>query len=248
MDEIEEVRQAEDANYSIATKQLGESASLIQDLVDLYALLGDYLEKSELAGRDEYVCAMDSILACRYQLSMGALSLLRGHLTDSDSFTRKAIEFCGFAAHIKAHPHLGMVWLKAGDDDDSYKSYLKQFRVKKLFPKSDPLLKELYERYNWCSKQSHPSVYSICRHIEVEPKDEVINIKFQYFELKQGDASEPVRTFIWLVDTHFGIVRVFEKILSDIIDTDSVRWELRRNSVDGKIVMCKDKWKNIVLS
>jgi len=226
MDEIDKVREYEEENYQRAKRRIGDSVSIVQDLVDLYKLLGEFIEKSSLALNDEIVCATDSLLACRYQLSMGALSLLRGHLTDSNLFTRKAIEFCGFAARIKNHPHLGMVWLKAGDSDESYKEYLNKFRPKSLFPNTHPLLTELHIRYDQCSKQSHPSVYSICRHIEVNQKDDKISIRFNYFELKQGDTSEPIRTFLWLVDTHFGIIRVFEEVLSEIINPDRVKWDL----------------------
>jgi len=247
MDEIDQVREYDEENLRRTKLYLGDTVSLLQDLVELYKFLADLIAKSSLGSRDEIVCAADFLLACRYQLTLGALSLLRGHLTDSSSFTRKAIEFSAFAVLIKKRPDLGLVWLNAGSNEDSYKKYREKFRTVKLFPKNHALLKVLYLRYDQCSKQNHPSIFSICQHISVFPVGDKINLQFNYFELKQGDASEPVRTLLWLVDTHFVIIRVFEEVLFDVIAKEQIKWEVRRNAVEGKIEIHHGKWKDVTM-
>lgn len=139
-----------------------------------------------------------------------------------------------------------MVWLCAGRDDAAYKMYRKKFRTETLFPKDHPLLQELWNRYDYCSKLSHPSIYSICKHIKVEATDNEVNIRFNYFELENKDPSEPIRTFLWTIDTHFGIIRVFEEVLHDVLAQDRMKWEIRRNAVDAKLGIHKMKWKNII--
>src|SRR5712692_2119385 len=104
IDEIDQVREYEEANYQTSRKALSDEVSLIQDLFDLYTLLGEMLKASGVKPTDEIVVASQFLLGCRYQLSLGALALLRGHLNDSDLYSRKAIELCAFAARVKKHP------------------------------------------------------------------------------------------------------------------------------------------------
>ena len=205
------------------------------------------VKNSGVGPRDEIVTSSQFLLACRYQLVVGAITSLRGHLSDSHMYTRKAIEFSAFAARVKKHPHLAMVWLKAdAKDAESYGKYREKFSPGKLFPADHAVLKELYDRYDHCSKVSHPSLYSICRHIETERTATDFNIRFNYCELKNNDLSEPAQTFLWIVDTHFGILQVFEEVLADVIAHDRKKWEVQRNAVDGKVAVHKEKWKPVI--
>ena len=246
MEEIEKLRAAEDNNYVATRAQIGDSASLVEDLVSLYGLLGALVKDSGVPPRDEVVAASQFLLACRYQLTMGALIALRGHLNDSFYFSRKAIELCAFAARVKNHPHLAMIWLQAWHNAASYDKFREKFSPGKLFPEDHTLLGALYERYDHCSKMVHPSVSSLGGHIEVTQGNSVFEFKFNYFQLKEDDASEPIRTILWTVDTHFGILRVFEEVLADVIAYDPARWNVRRNAVDAKIAVHKSRWLPIL--
>ena len=109
------------------------------------------------------------------------------------------------------------------------------------------MLKQLQERYDDCSKQSHGSVYALARHCQPEEDKKEFRISFNYFELKNNDLSEPIRTLLYVIDTHFGILRVFENVLSDVISHDQKKWEIQMNYVDAKIGVQKSKWKKVVL-
>lgn len=245
MEEIDQVRELEEANYQTAQRYLGETASLVEDLLDLYKLLVDIIKAP--GPRDEIVAASQFLMACRYQLTLGALAIVRGHLTDSFFFARKAIELCAFAARVKKHPHLAMVWLCAGDDDASYEKYREKFSPGKLFPEDQATLGELSDRYDICSKHIHPSLYSFLGHIETVRTEREFNIKFNYFQLRRKDPSEPIRTFLWVADTHFRILRVFEEVLSDVITYDRQKWEVQRNAIEGKIAVHKEKWRPVFM-
>lgn len=247
MEKIDQIREAEEGNYQVARRVLGDSVSLVEDLLGLYKLIGQMTKESGVEPRDEIVCALTFLLACHYQLTIGSLTLLRGYLTDSFFYLRKAIELCAFAVRVKRHPHLGMEWLRAGDDDASYESYSKKFSGSKIFPDDHPLLKQLEKRYDDCSKQIHSSIYALARHCMPEGGEKEFRINFNYFELKDNDPSEPIRTLLYVIDTHFGILRVFEEVLSDVIKHDPKKWEIRRNAVDGKIGVHKEKWKKVIL-
>jgi len=246
--ELDHVREGEEANYQTAKRAVGESFSLVQDLVDLYEVLGELIKSLGSSPREEMVAAAHFLLASRYQLTVGTLSLLRGHLSDSFLFTRKAIEYCAFAARVKKHPQLARVWLGAGSDEASYEQYQEKFSGRKLFPKDDALLSILHGRYDLCAKFSHPSIYSLARHAEIARAPEAITFLYQYFQLRDADPSEPIRTLLWVVDTHFGIIRVFQQVFSEYVAKDRTRWEIRRNAVDSKIGIHKAKYETIVTS
>lgn len=248
MEEMDVVRKGEEHNYVASRAVVNDSASLVEDLVGLYSSLAGLIKDSKVAPDDEIIAGGQFLLACRYQLVLGALTALRGHLNDSFYFSRKAIELCAFAARVKKHPHLAMVWLQAWHDASSYEKFREKFAPGKLYSEDHEVLGELYKRYDHCSKMVHPSVYSFGGHIEVKQSETEFNLIFEYFQIKDEDRSEPIRTLLWIVDTHFGILRVFEQVLDKVIKHDAAGWQTRRDSVDSKIAAHKAKWKPIILS
>lgn len=248
MEEIDIIRDGEEHQYKAARSAVNDSASLVQDIVELYKFLARLTKESHVPPDDEIVAGGQFLLACCYQLVLGGLTALRGHLGDSCYFSRKAIEFCAFAARVKKHPHLAMVWLQAWHDDSSYEKFREKFSPGKLFPEDHVVLGDLYNRYDHCSKQVHGSVYSLGGHIQVEKTESDFSLKFNYFQVTEDDPSEPIRTLLWTVDTHFRVLRVFEEVLDTVIAHDTAGWESRRNRVDAKIAMHKARWMPVLRS
>lgn len=246
-EELDEIREKEEGNYQVSLRLLGDSVSLVQDLVDLYKLLAEIASKSKLAVRDEFLTGLHFLLASRYQLAIGALAALRGHITDALRSARLAIELAAFAARIKRQPELAMKWLNAGQSDESYERYQRIFSGQKLFPEDDALLSELGRRFDSTSKLSHPSIYALAEHTRFKKSGERGEVEFHYFTVKGDDPSEPTRTFFWTVDTHFGVVRVLEGVLTEALETERGRWELHRNAVDAKLTVHKARWKDVIL-
>lgn len=172
MTELEEVRDGEEQNYRISIEVLGDSVTLTQDLIDLYRLLVEISTKSEIAARDEIVAALQFLLASQYQLTVGVLAALRGHLTDSFRHSRMAIEQAGFAARVKEHPHLALVWMNAGQDETSYAKYREKFSTGKLFPDGHAVLEELGRRYDYASKLGHPSIYAMATQSRIKSDED----------------------------------------------------------------------------
>jgi hypothetical protein len=108
-------------------------------------------------------------------------------------------------------------------------------------------LRELGSRYGAASKLGHPSVYAMAGHTKAKMGDAGFALEFKYFELKNNDLSEPARTFLWIIDTHFGILRLFEEVLAEAIAHDLTTWEVRRNGVDARLGVQKLRWKDIIL-
>src|SRR5262245_22694355 len=89
-DELELVRAQEEHYYELARRALGDSVSLVQDLVDLCEWLARSGLDSESAMHDDVAPPLVFLMACRYQLTIGALAALRRHAVDSFRSTRMA--------------------------------------------------------------------------------------------------------------------------------------------------------------
>ena len=59
--------------------------------------------------------------------------------------------------------------------------------------------------------------------------------------------SEPARTFFWVVDTHFGILKLFEEVFADAIARDRAAWAVQHDGVDARLGVHKLRWKDIIL-
>jgi hypothetical protein len=106
-DELDEIREAEEANYQTSLKLLGDSVSLVQDLLDLHKAIAVAVPKSKLIMKPEYYVALHFTLAARYHLTIGSLAALRGHITDALRSGRMAIELAGIGSCGVPRPSLG---------------------------------------------------------------------------------------------------------------------------------------------
>jgi hypothetical protein len=245
--ELSEIQKMEDEQYALSVKWLGETADLPEDLVQLYRALVEMTTVSKVAARDDVIAGLHFMLAGQYHLTIGCLAALRGHLTDSVRSTRIVLEQAAFAARVKRHPHLAMIWLNAAQSDEAYAEYREKFATGKIFPDDHALLKELGARYDHASKLSHPSVYSMAGQTRSKMSEkDGFKLDFHYFELKDKDPSEPVRTFLWIVDTHFQVIRLYEEVLAEAIAHDRKAWDVRFNSADARLAVHKHKWKDVI--
>lgn len=242
---IEEIREKGEQNLQISKTLLGDTFPLADDVLDLYKVILEISTKSPLAARDEYVTALHFLAGSQYHLTIGVLSALRGHTPDALRGTRMAIELCAFAARVKRNPALAADWLNAGTSDAAYEVYWSKFSASKLFPRGLREWKELKDRYDIAAKLSHPSVYMMAGHVRYQRTATTLNLEFHYFPLRRDDASEPTRTFLWILDTHVKVLRIFEDVLAPVIAHDRPRWDLRMTTVDSKLDGHKEKWAGV---
>jgi hypothetical protein len=71
------------------------------------------------------------------------------------------------------------------------------------------------------------------------------NLEFDYFQLSASDPGEPIRTLLFILDTHFGILQVFENVLNGVVAHDPSKWAVQRNIGDGKLAIHKAKWRSV---
>lgn len=93
MRSLETLRQDEDRVFLSVSEYLGDTKHLVDDLSDLYESIFALIGSTNLQLNDlQSVAFMHCLQALRYELLMGCLTLLRGHVTDSSKDTRRAIE------------------------------------------------------------------------------------------------------------------------------------------------------------
>jgi hypothetical protein len=91
-DELDDIREKEEANYQTSLKILGDSVSLVHDLLDVHALITTTAARSRLILKPEHYVTLHLSLAARYHLTVGSLAALRAHPTDAVRNGRMAIE------------------------------------------------------------------------------------------------------------------------------------------------------------
>lgn len=246
-DELDDVREKEEANYHIPLRVLGDSVSLVQDLLDVHALITTTAARSKLILKPEHYVTLHFSLAARYHLTIGSLAALRAHPTDAVRNGRMAIECAAFAARVKTNPDMAPVWIDAGLSDEAYDRYLKVFSSGKIFPDEHPVLRELGSRFATTSKVSHPSLYALAQHVRIAKTDAGAEVKFHYFPVDKPSWTEPARTFFWTVDTHFGAVRVFVDALAKPLESERAVIDVRVNAIDAKLTVHKNRWREAIL-
>jgi hypothetical protein len=116
---------------------------------------------------------------------------------------RRASELCASACHIRKNPALADVWLSASESNEAYKRHKEAFKVKAIFPKTDPTLNRLFEVFDFSSKMIHGSIFAIAG------QTKTLDFTFQYFDITSPNDPALIRTFIYIVGAHESMVRAF---------------------------------------
>ena len=239
--ELHEVAEKAEAHYRESLRFLGDSVSLVEDFVHLYQRALDIAAGSPLANQPEHLLCAEFLMATRYYLVTAVLACFRGHIVDVYPGTRQAIEQAGFAALIKRRPDLAIVWRDASRNKATYNEYLNSFRSKELYPASHPQLNELRSRYDVCARQTHPSIHSFAGRSRMEEDDRSFTLKFYYFQVS-SDGSEPVGSFLWILNTHMLIANVFREALVDVLAADAQAYEVLMNAIEARLGHHTAQW------
>jgi hypothetical protein len=247
-DELTIVAKAEENNLARSIDRLGDTTSLLQDFSDAHAKLVDLLESTTPTNPDVLEVTAMLLMAVRYQLVIGALALLRGHGTDAMQDLRRAVELAAFAYRIHTVPSLKDVWMKADTDPESFAKYRQEFKAQKLFPKEHELLNGLYKRYRHGSGAMHSSIASLAHRARVEVKGGRVIVSQDYFELSEDDESEPARGFLFMIDAHYGILRLFTEVFTAQLAPVREQWDVRMTALSAKLDIHKARWAPKILA
>ena len=238
---VESIKEWEERNYKVSEGVLSEKISIFQDIIKQYKLLKTLIQDSKIPSDQAIEINILLFLSCCYQFTIACLALLRGHFTDALQVTRRAIESCAIAHRIKKQPHLAKVWLDAYKSEQDYKQYKSEFKPSSLFPSTHPILKKLYNKYDVYSKKTHSSIVSMIDRIKKRKKGPGISqIIFYYYECDPNNHNKINEPFFDIIDSHIEILKVFEEVFKEAIDHDRIKWEIRLNSLEGRIAAHKN--------
>jgi hypothetical protein len=215
-DDLYGLQRRENGRFSWSRIALYEWLPFFQGLLDLQRELNKSITNVNLGEHSDAIKLY--LMVYRKHLSKGSLSLLRGHLTDCFLSLRSSIEIVAFAALVKTDPRLANQWLSAWEDDQSYRLYKSQFSAKSIFKASNPLLKDLSKRYDYCSRLCHPSIYAVYPHFNFLEEGPKTKAKLEEFEINinKNVSDQPVLLMIlqYFIETNLCILRLFREVIS----------------------------------
>jgi len=237
---------------------LTTTAQLTDDLTQVYdSLLLVFQEEAH--SLDEYQVISSSIClqSMRYQLIAGTLTQFRGHISDSCSYTRKAIECAAFIVEILQDEQSGKRWLEFGRSAGARRRYKSRFMAWEVVIRAKNILgPQLLDLYETLCLSVHPSYVSVIRQIEnsvdgsgppifhnidVRSERDLEILALSYFMLLDTHlmSIDAVRTALYTMDSEVDFSK-FNTKLSAIADAHTIersRWRdlaerLRRELVD----------------
>jgi len=142
---LEALIKLEARNQEVSSRLLADTGAdaAITPFREAYQVVGDIVVRSGLLSDERAVVTLVLMLRCRYTLDKGVLEVLRLHGNDAYHSLRQAIEAAGSADLVRRKARLTKVWLAAGINDGTYRTYKNEFHTDQLLPKNDDLTKDL---------------------------------------------------------------------------------------------------------
>jgi hypothetical protein len=253
--DLVKLAEAEAANVQATRKHLGFSADLLGDIELVYKAItplvkspgGDIDTSDELLA---FLAILHELRMCEMLLTKLVVAAMRMYRGDSFTHLRRAIESCAFAVRMSKHRDLSRVWAEGiMDDDAKYKAYRKAFRSDEVFPNEnhpdhDPILTDLKDKFDLCSKLIHGSPLGMAGHFATIPREQNTTGKWQinFFDMPQDSF---VSSFFHILGTHCLVLRLFGRIVEPYaVDKDvwNEKYEKEYQYVAGKVQRHIQKW------
>lgn len=232
---ISKLMESEATNVSATKKHLGHSADLLHDIEKLYRRIPSLVKSpgGDIASSDEqltFLTILHESRICDVLLTKAVLAAMRMYLADTVTHLRRAIECCAFATRMSKHHELTRVWAEGNlGDDTKYKAYRNAFTSRDVYPNPshpdyDPILANLKQQFDLCSKQIHGSLLGMAGHFTTIPNKDTNATKqwqINYFDMP---SDMFVSSFFHVLGTHCMILRLFAQIVQPyIMDLDAWR-------------------------
>ena len=233
-------------NIQVSRQRLGDTCSLAEDVAQAYDALNRLMhETSDPPAHFPIIGGLQ--LAAQHEFSRAILDVLACQLTDAMGPTRRAVELAGFAGLIARDSSLAQTWMLATDREDAYGLYRSAFKTGRVFPKEgEELLQRLYRRYDRCSKQLHGSIYSVASRMTISQSARELSVEWQSFECSEADRSEPATSFLYVIDTHMGILELFAGLYREQLGPRWPAWEVRFHPLQAKVHAHIERWRPLI--
>jgi hypothetical protein len=206
------------------TTYLGETSLLGDACSALYDLLFDLIRKTELPlDAHQLPAFMHCLQALRYELILGTMTMLRGHVTDSARYSRRAIEVAAFAIEIFKDDDSANLWLSMGTSGRAMDRYRSRFPAHKIVEKHTSVLgKQVSELYASYCLFVHPSFGSLVNQTRFTSDR---GHQFHFFEIgSEHQMNYLAMQFFILLDAHVRILLAMVELVKPYPGFDYERW------------------------
>jgi hypothetical protein len=210
------------------------------------------LQGADFDGHDrDNHAVMACMVGCHYDKDMGVLAMLRGHKTDSAFYTRRAMEYAAFGAHILK------AILQAKDDsmpkkvtesylngirsNTAFDKYRSEFPIMELLGDSNDVFGQWFRKqYEELCKEAHASFESISLKLQFKKEG---GYHFTYYEIdaEKGIGKGLDRLF-QLAEIHIGIMKGFVNLLESAARYDSSPVNGKLNELESLLDLEKRCW------
>jgi hypothetical protein len=227
---------------------LEANCTIMQPLFALANSVADLYKDLELDARKRYgskesdcseILWMQTCVIARHELVFSMLALTRGRLEEALSDTRRAVEFCLFAAWVVEKPSAADKWLQALNPE-CWKDYKDAFKIHRILEAKNwrlleemlPAIKRLIEDYEDTSKRIHASVLGARPNLRWDEDILTIGISDDYGCSLEPPLLQELGSFI--LYSHLNVLDVLEKLHVRERKTSPAGWrEEFRNLEDG---------------
>lgn len=251
---IEVVQRLDTSNFMRARVGLSEVSHLIGNLVGLYSGLQSHYENSDTHTGEQAVF-FQAVLTCKHLFVNGVLTLMRGHISESLGYLRKATEFTLFAANVLVKENAAQKWLLASQGTEQWDDYIASFKIHKMtdtrmihreaywnaIAEDLPRLNRVIDIYDYCSRRLHASVLAA----GPTPHEGGFVFTDSYFDVPLLDASKTTtKEFLYCLAAHVDLLAVHGNVLllRSGLTFDEVVWNESFQPNATQIQATREQW------
>ncbi|MCA9813977.1 MAG: hypothetical protein KC652_02590 [Cyanobacteria bacterium HKST-UBA01] len=188
---IDAIRQMDEGGYFLVANYVASIAGGVDELWDVFQSVLDFLASKVASMKlDSYQeKAFFNCLQCvQYELLHSMLTAMRGHISDSTKYSRRAIESAAFACEVFRRPNHAKIFLELGlgeteeEQKANEKEYTDNFKAfQKVEGNRKYLGNDLVARYEEQCLFVHPSYLSLNMQASdmqtVDDNNKVVNLR-----------------------------------------------------------------------
>jgi hypothetical protein len=179
----------------------------------------------------------------KHEAIAGTMTLMRGHITDSSNFSRRALEICAFIARMYVDKDAAKRWMEAGTSNKARERYVSAFPAWKLVKELLPA--ELVKTYEIDCLDVHPSFFAVTKRASLD--DDWVH-RFGYFDLDKADGHQTflVMSFFNMCSCHGKIMEFLTTIFHPSGHFDSQQWLASYPAFVQKFQAFREHWRPII--
>lgn len=199
---------------------MGTDAAIIDELIALY---GELVKAMGLV-KTLHAVITGFAMSIRQDVAPAIALAMGGRPDAALAIARRALEIVGFARMIAEDPASAETWIFAHPEEkEAWEHFKTQFRVKNLFPKTDPFWHSVWLRYDVLAKLHHPNPQSFLRMEWEKTNDGRLKITSRQLQHSPEQVAENVAEVWCVLEIYALCLAALEKAIRAQVDTGSIR-------------------------